>query len=197
MTTPVGLRERKKEATRQALHEAALRLAIERGLDAVTIEVIADAATVSRRTFSNYFSSKEEALLYGERRRVHQLLDAVRSRPRDETPWLALTRSVEDLPLPASDRDPAWAAPARLIRSHPSLLAQQVATYAAMERDLESEIATRLPDSATSPMRARLLAAAFLGAIRVATHTWFDQPPGTSLTALIHEALAETGARFA
>jgi AcrR family transcriptional regulator len=62
VTSPVGLRERKKTATRQALHEAAVRLAVERGVDNVTIEAIADAASVSRRTFSNYFAGKEQAL---------------------------------------------------------------------------------------------------------------------------------------
>lgn len=62
-----GLRERKKAATRLALHESALRLAAEQGPDGVTIEAIADAANVSRRTFSNYFSSKEEALFTATR----------------------------------------------------------------------------------------------------------------------------------
>ncbi|MFC7467789.1 TetR/AcrR family transcriptional regulator [Actinomadura keratinilytica] len=55
---PLGLRERKKAATRQAVHEAAMRLTREHGLDHVTVEAIADAAEISRRTFSNYFAGR-------------------------------------------------------------------------------------------------------------------------------------------
>jgi AcrR family transcriptional regulator len=58
-----GLRERKKRATRLALSEAALRLALDRGLEQLTVEEISEAAGVSARTFFNYFSSKEHALL--------------------------------------------------------------------------------------------------------------------------------------
>jgi AcrR family transcriptional regulator len=58
-----GLRERKKLATRRALQEAAVRLVLERGAERVTIEDISAAVGVSARTFSNYFASKEDAIL--------------------------------------------------------------------------------------------------------------------------------------
>jgi AcrR family transcriptional regulator len=58
----IGLRERKKDATRRALAEAALNLAVERGYAAVTIADITDAVGVSRRTFSNYCAGKAECI---------------------------------------------------------------------------------------------------------------------------------------
>ena len=61
--TGTGLRERKKQATREALSWAALRLAVDRGLENVRVEDIAAEAGVSPRTFNNYFSSKYEAIL--------------------------------------------------------------------------------------------------------------------------------------
>src|SRR5690242_21392756 len=62
MTAP-GLREKKKQATHKALREAALRLALERGPDNVRVDDIAEAAGVSPRTYNNYFSSREQAIV--------------------------------------------------------------------------------------------------------------------------------------
>jgi AcrR family transcriptional regulator len=58
-----GLRERKKQQTRRAIHEAAYRLIDEQGVDATTVEQICRAAEVSGRTFFNYFPSKAAAAL--------------------------------------------------------------------------------------------------------------------------------------
>ncbi|WP_327004935.1 TetR/AcrR family transcriptional regulator [Dactylosporangium sp. NBC_01737] len=188
-----GLRERKKSATRQALHEAAVRLAIEHGPDRVTVEAIADAADVSRRTFSNYFASKEEALLYGDLARMRQLLDAVRSRPASEAPWPVLTAAAVEVFQELGARDPRWLAQVRLVRRHPALAAQQVTTYTSMEDGLTAELSAR---GVGAPMRARLMAAAFLTALRVAVQAYPDRTSGAALTAVMQEALAETGKGF-
>jgi len=58
-----GLRERKRIATAAAIEEAAVRLVLERGYNEVTIDEVCEAANISRRTFFNYFPSKEAAVL--------------------------------------------------------------------------------------------------------------------------------------
>ncbi|WP_436736633.1 TetR/AcrR family transcriptional regulator [Streptomyces sp. BBFR102] len=170
---PVGLRERKKAATRQAVHEAAMRLTREHGLDHVTVEAIADAAGISRRTFSNYFAGKEDAVLFGREQYLQHLLDSVRERPAEETNWQALRAAA--LVLRAARLDPPrreWAQQTRLAMSHPSLLGRQLGTLATLERDLAAALAARSP---TDPVRARVMAAAFLVALRLAMQLWIEE----------------------
>jgi AcrR family transcriptional regulator len=195
-TAEIGLRERKKAATRQALYEAAVRLALAHGLENTTVEAIADEAGVSRRTFSNYFAGKEEALLYSELQRVQALMEMVRARPADEPAWTALTRAAEEFYQRMGELDPEHLSQWRLVRTQPSLVAAQVQTFAGLELQLAAEVGARLagpPD----PLRARLTAAAFLAALRVALHVWLDQPAGgSSLWNLVQRALDEAGDGF-
>src|SRR6202035_6107292 len=89
-----GLRERKKVAPRQSLEEAAIRLAVERGLDKVLVEDIADAAGVSARTFNNYFASKYEAICALQQDRALRIGDVLRARPAGESLWESVTEAV-------------------------------------------------------------------------------------------------------
>ncbi|WP_255254014.1 TetR/AcrR family transcriptional regulator [Streptomyces albidoflavus] len=118
---PLGLRERKKAATRQAVHEAAMRLTREHGLDHVTVEAIADAAGISRRTFSNYFAGKEDALLYGKEQYIQRLLDAVRDRPAEESNWQALRAATQVLEY-AADEERQGGEPGRAVRTRPGAI---------------------------------------------------------------------------
>jgi AcrR family transcriptional regulator len=64
MTAPgPSLRERQKDETWTAIHEAAAAAALEGGLTSATVEAIAERAGISRRTFFNYFPTKEDAIL--------------------------------------------------------------------------------------------------------------------------------------
>ncbi|MGW3349892.1 TetR/AcrR family transcriptional regulator [Nonomuraea rubra] len=192
METTVGLRERKKAETRQAVHEAALRLVVEHGLDAVTVEAIADAANISRRTFSNYFSGKEDALLYGEEQRFLALVEQVRAQPAEFTAWQALRASIEDLHQELGEPQREWSLRARLAKRHPSLLARQLANHAGLERDLADAVADR-----PTTVPPRVLAAAFLVGLRVATNLWSEEREERTLREVMSETLDQLAQPFA
>ena len=84
MQDTTGLRERKKAETRTAISRAVMRLALERGLDAVNADDIAAAANVSVRTFHNYFANKQEALVAAWHSEFEVHVTALRERPADE-----------------------------------------------------------------------------------------------------------------
>jgi AcrR family transcriptional regulator len=75
-----GLRERKKQRTREAIADAALELFDKRGFDAVTVADVAEAAEVSEKTIFNYFSSKEDLVFDGAVQRSASLQEALRNR---------------------------------------------------------------------------------------------------------------------
>ncbi|WP_052460845.1 TetR/AcrR family transcriptional regulator [Microbacterium gorillae] len=76
----LGLRERKRLATERALQEVAVRIAVDEGIDAVTVDRVCDEVMVSRSTFFNYFASREQAIFgkpldFAENDRAHVLLE--------------------------------------------------------------------------------------------------------------------------
>ncbi|MEV8063362.1 TetR/AcrR family transcriptional regulator [Streptomyces antimycoticus] len=170
----IGLRERKKAATRQSLHDAAVRLAAEHGVEHLTVEAIADAATVSRRTFSNYFASKEQALLHHDSARTVRLVELIRARPAEESLMTAVIRAAEQHSTEFA-ADPAQEEHYRALRLHPALLPELVATYAAAERDLAEAAEERLPAGPDTPLRAQVLAATLLAAFRVVGQTALER----------------------
>lgn len=103
VSTQLGLRDRKKAATRAALADAAAELAREHGLHEVTADAIAARAGVSTRTFHNYFASKEEAVLVHFEGLIETWIDLLRHRPADEPIMSSLEECAVGLVT-----DPQW-----------------------------------------------------------------------------------------
>lgn len=186
MTT--GLRERKKRRTRHALGAAALELAVAHGLAEVTVEQIAEAAEVSPRTFFNYFSSKEEAVVAADVERARAMGERLAARPADE-PVLDSVRAVMRETLGgAGPRQREWIRQVRLVRANPALVPHQLAADAAIEQRLAAVLAERtgLGDDDLYPA---LTATAVMAATRVATTRWLSGEGRADLVACIDEAL--------
>src|SRR5215213_11769732 len=97
MSTAVGLRERKKARTREALQEAALERFARRGFDATTVEEIAAACEVSPRTFFRYFPTKEDVLFGDSGERSAALVETLAAEPPDLTPLAAIHAAMRTL----------------------------------------------------------------------------------------------------
>jgi AcrR family transcriptional regulator len=184
-----GLRERKKAQTRQALTAAAIRLSIERGSpDAVTIEEISDAADVSPRTFFNYFSSKEDAILAVDPERRAALRAELELRPEDETPVEALRAAVLAGVDDFDENGELWAQRLQLVREHPALSSGYVASFADFERGMVEAMAARLGLDPDVDLYPALVVTAALTVMRVTVKHWQATPDGPGLSELLDEA---------
>lgn len=126
---PVGRRERKKAATRQAIADAALRLFLQRGYDDVSIREIADAADVSTTTLFKHFPGKEALVFDRQDEMKARQLAAVRDRPHGQSIPAALRdHALKHRQLRADD-DPEIAAFLDLVNSTPALLDYQHASW--------------------------------------------------------------------
>ncbi len=158
MNTALGLRERKKLDTRWALSDAALELALERGLENVTREDIANRAGVSLRTFNNYFTGKYEAVAFRQVDRTRQSLAAFRERPADEPLWSAITEAML-APLEAEGAADMRPTPGELAVIRDLLSARDL--RAALTRDLLDRLGRRRSRNAREPIRSA-----------ICTHDW-------------------------
>jgi AcrR family transcriptional regulator len=138
-----GLRERKKQQTRELIADAARRLFADRGFDAVTVAQVARAANVSEVTVFNYFPTKEDLFYGGMQFFEERLLDAVRERAPGESVLEAFRRPVlEGLKrLAADERAEVIAVAGNLISASPALEAHEREIVAGYTRLLAEQLA--------------------------------------------------------
>jgi AcrR family transcriptional regulator len=193
-----GLRERKKVATRRALSEAAMRLAVERGLDNVLVEDIAEAAGVSARTFNNYFASKYAAICALQQDRAIRIGEALRSRPAGEPLWESVTQAVlsqfsraHDQDAPAGQSQKQWIAGIRLVVTSPALVGEYLKVQGLVQYHLAAAIAERLGTSLETDMFPRIMAGAVSAAMQAAMERWLRSDPPVPLEPLMRQSLRQ------
>jgi AcrR family transcriptional regulator len=197
MTDEGGLRERKKLATRMALADSALRMSVEHGVDGITVEQIAVDAGVSLRTFFNYYSSKEEAIVAGDLAAAAKFVSAFSRRPAAEPVLEALGNAVLELVPDLLDRKRITKVHA--VRQTPSLLPHQLAAFAAHEQGLAEAVAARLGTDVGEDPYPLLVSATMMAALRVTVQRWLDEPEAPSQPSLrsrIEAMIAQLKAGF-
>lgn len=184
---PMGLRERKKLKTRQAIRRATYRLIAEQGYDATTIDQIAAAAEVSPSTVFRYFPTKEDIVLTDEYDPV--MAQVLRARPADEPPLeslrIILTGAVAEIlrtePQEMYQRT-------KLMAEVPALRARMAETMAETSQLLARPIADRAgrdPDD----LEVRVFTASVMGALREAMLYWAERDQKDDLVALVNRTL--------
>jgi AcrR family transcriptional regulator len=201
--TELGLRERKRLATRRAIQVAVLELVVERGFDNVTVDEISRVADISPRTFFNYFTSKEEALL-GDPPQLPQgdVVDAF----ENGTDGLSFLDGLTEVLIAAGDQSMMDTELMQLrhstVKQYPQLFAMRMAKMREFEEELATVVARRLAhdeptaDVADTENRARLVTLVAFGAMRHAWACWAKDDTRT-LALELKKSMAQLKALFA
>jgi AcrR family transcriptional regulator len=180
-----GLRERKRRETHRRIAEAGMRLFMTHGYEATTLDAIATAAGISRRTLFYYFKSKDDILLAFQRIGSESLLVILRQESIRQRPIDAVRNAMIKSIPPYQDAD--MIAVDRLIRSNEMLLARMQAGFVEKELGLFHTLCEMWPQ----PERRsslRLVAMASMGALRLVIETWFAEGGKRSAVDMIAEA---------
>jgi AcrR family transcriptional regulator len=174
-----GLRERKRRQTRERITEAALTLFLERGFEATTVDDIAEAADVSKRSFFDYFPTKEDVVQAWQDEFGADLAAAILARPASEP----LTKVVEEAlisTVKAGMADPRNLAIGELIHGTPALRARDHLKYAKLEQVVAEALSERAKGQ-SDRLRARLIAMITVGGLRVGGEAWRERTQNESI----------------
>jgi AcrR family transcriptional regulator len=193
-TTPQSIRERTRRIAQTELTVVAQDLFLEHGYEDTTVDQIAAAAGMSKRTFFRYFPSKEDLVigkydLVGDR-----MVQALDDRPAGEPVWESLRR-VFDLFLGYVQDDDQRArseAMEHIIRSSPQLNARYLDKMQRMQDLLVGRVASRLPVQAVTPddpRPAAIVGAAF-ACMQAARVAWLSSDQSRPFADYLDDAMA-------
>lgn len=176
---PQGLRERKKRQTRMDLARAAVRLFREQGYDQTTVDDIAAAANVSRRTFFRYFRSKDEVFIVDPDGKIEAMHIALAEGPPEEPTLDALRRGA--LAMTEAYFEPELTHElVALMEREPAMVAAAAAYQVRFVDELARELAVDMGVDERLDPRPRILAYTAISMMRSAVAGWLhDETSGT------------------
>jgi AcrR family transcriptional regulator len=187
-----GLRARTRRAVRAEIGGAAMRLFLERGFDATTMEQIAHEAGISRRSLFRYFSTKEDIVLGNLVETGLVVKEALEARPASEPPWEALRAALESLTLDPEYSPERTLKISKMLYGTPSLRARHLEKQLRWQELLVPNIQMRLgaaTGDAPDP-RAQAIVACALTCLDVASEIWTRSDGEEDLGRLFDRAVA-------
>jgi AcrR family transcriptional regulator len=170
---PANPQQRRRLAARRALSHAAIELAAERGgIDAVSVDDIAAAGDISRRTFFNYFPTKGDAVAWPLDAFRERLLAELTARPATESIWTALESSAYNALADPATHLLDLARAGRLVIGSPEVLVAQLGAVSV--RALDQHVAARTGTDLRSDAYPQLVAVSAGTGIRVAVDRWAE-----------------------
>lgn len=182
-----GLRQRKRRDTTQRIVAEAMRLFVAQGFEATSLDAVAAAAGISRRTFFNYFTSKDDILISLQAGLCEVIVEGVAAAPQGMRPLEAVGFAFQRLAgqIPADE----MLAIDRMMRSNAAVQAAKQASYAAHEQKLLAALRIRWPEPEQATA-LRLVAMVSIGALRLSLETWAREGGGCSFASLLQDAIA-------
>ncbi|HEX4247414.1 MAG TPA: TetR family transcriptional regulator [Pseudonocardia sp.] len=184
--TEAGLRERKQERQRAELVRIGMRLFSEQGFDATTVDEIAEAAEVSRRTLFRYFGTKADIVMEWARGTTAVLTASLRDRPLDEHPMDSLNAVFVAMCESFIERPRTMHRVSVMIERTPSLRPYSLLKHAQWEDALAAVLRERTPE--IGELRSGLLARIAVAAFRTALDEWMSTEGDTVPTAYVDRA---------
>lgn len=186
--TVAGLRERKKEKTREALVRAAIGRFAQHGFDLVTVEEIAAECDVAPRTFFRYFASKEDVLFAESDLHVGRVLASLDEQDGSTPPFQALETAMHVVAgAYALERD-ALRLRHRIVTATPSLRTRAAERQQRWESDIIDELVSSGRARLLSDLELRLVVASAITALRVAVEAWVAGDDAADLEILLQLA---------
>ncbi len=189
---PIPIRERTRRLAQTELTSVAQELFLKNGYEATTVDQIAAAAGMSKRTFFRYFPSKDDLVigkydLFGDR-----LADALDARPADEPVWESLRR-VFDLTLDYVQDDHQRArndSMERIVQSTPQLTARYLEKMQRIQSLLIGRVAARLGvNTATSDPRPAAIVGAAFACMHAARASWLESNQSAPFSTHLDEVM--------
>jgi AcrR family transcriptional regulator len=183
----IGLRERKKLKTKAAIQREAMRLFLERGFEATTVEDIAEAVEISPSTFFNYFPSKEEVVFQDDLDPL--ILAAFDAQPTTMNPIARLRAAMRSVFAQIQpEQETLIQQRVQLMASTPELRAAMLGQFAELADQIADLLASRV-GKRRDDFALHNIAGALLGVLMGAMIT-ISENPKTDLLHVIDDALA-------